>query len=163
MMRSNLSGLKPCFLAGTLTPGGAERQLFYVLQTLRQAGATPRLISLDRGEFWEEKIKALGVSVACVGGSPSRVKRLLRILKLLRNDRPDIVQSQHFFANTYSSLAARFLRLSGIGAMRSNGHSEVNGSGRIGGWLNLHLPAIIAANSQMAIQYAVAKGVPASR
>src|SRR5882757_606381 len=77
---SSLSKLKLCFLAGTLEHGGAERQLFYILQALCQAGATPRLLSLDQGEFWEETIKALGVCVSWVGDRPSRLTRLFRVL-----------------------------------------------------------------------------------
>src|SRR5262245_37625679 len=159
----NLNGLKLCLLAGTLTPGGAERQLFYILQALCQSGATPRLLSMTRGEFWEKNIASLGVSVACVGHEASRWKRLVRLVKELRKDRPDILQSQHFFTNAYVGLAARWLRVSGIGAMRNDGRSEVLGSGPLGGWANLHLPAVIAANSRMAIQYAVAQGLSASR
>lgn len=160
---SNLSKLNLCFLAGTLEHGGAERQLFYILQTLRQAGATLRLLSLDRGEFWEERIKALGISVTCVGGKASRLKRLFCVLKEIRKDSPDALQSQHFFANAYVGLAGRICRVRSIGAMRNIGHMEVSGSGRWGGWLNLHCPDTIAANSQAAIQYAIAKGIPASR
>lgn len=159
----DFSKLKLCFLAGTLEHGGAERQLFYMLQALRQEGATLRLFALDRGQFWEEKIKALGVNVTCVGDQSSRWKRLLRLLKEMRKNPPDVLQSQHFFANGYVGLAARLLPVSGIGAMRNNGRSEVSESGRFGGWLNLHLPATLAANSKAAIQFAVAQGVPASR
>jgi len=160
---SNLSKLKLCFLAGTLEHGGAERQLFYILQALCQAGATPQLLSLDQSEFWEENIKALGVCVTWVGDRPSRLTRLFRVLKELRKNPPDVLQSQHFYANAYVSVAAWLLQASGIGAMRNNGHTEVRDSGPLGGWLNLRLPRTIAANSQTAIQYAVAQGVPASR
>ena len=158
----SLSNLKLCFLAGTLGHGGAERQLYYILQALCQAGANPRLLSLDQGGFWEPRIKDLGVRVIHVG-APSRWQRLVRILKELRKDRPDILQSQHFYTNAYVGVAASLLQLSGIGAMRNDGTSEVNGTGRIGGWMSLHLPATLAANSQPAIQYATANGVPASR
>jgi len=159
----NLSRLKLCFLAGTLEHGGAERQLFYILQALCQAGASPRLLSLDQGEFWEKAIRALGVCVTWVGDRPSRLKRLFRVLKELRKNPPDLLQSQHFYANAYVGVAARVLQASAIGAMRNNGRTEVNGSGPLGGWLNLHLPGTIAANSQIAMQYAIAQGVPASR
>ena len=77
----DFSHLRLCFVAGTLEHGGAERQLFYILQTLRHAGATARLLSLGQGEFWEERIKQLGVSVTCVGTHASRVKRLFRVLQ----------------------------------------------------------------------------------
>jgi len=159
----NLSGLKVCFLAGTLGQGGAERQLFYLLQALCQAGAMPRLLSLTQGEFWEGKIRSLGVSVTYVGESTSRWKRLARIVKELRDDRPDILQSQHFFTNAYVGVAARWLQLTGIGAMRNDGNSEVRACGRTGGWLNLRLPVMLAANSQLAVQYAAANGVRPAR
>lgn len=158
----NLSNLKLCFLAGTLTPGGAERQVFYILQALCQAGASPRLLSLDRGEFWEERIKALGVPVTWAGDQPSRLRRMLRVLKEVRKDPPHILQSQHFFTNAYVGLTARLFQVSGVGAMRSNGSAEVSGSGPLGGWLNLHCPRLIAANSKVAIRYAMARGVSPS-
>jgi glycosyltransferase involved in cell wall biosynthesis len=160
---NRLDQLKLCFLAGTLEHGGAERQLFYMLQALRQAGATVRVLSLDRGEFWENKIQALGIPVTWVGEPRSRWKRLLRILDAVRRDRPDVLQSQHFYANAYASIVARIVRAVGIGALRSNGQMEVSESGRLGGWLNLHSPAVIAANSRNALRYAAAHGVPASR
>jgi glycosyltransferase involved in cell wall biosynthesis len=47
--------------------------------------------------------------------------------------------------------------------MRSDGRSEVAESGPLGGRLNLRLPKIMAANSQVAIRYAVDRGVPPSR
>ncbi|HEX4646376.1 MAG TPA: glycosyltransferase family 4 protein, partial [Verrucomicrobiae bacterium] len=116
-----------------------------------------------RGEFWEEPMRALGVSITWVGGQPSRLKRFFRILKELRNEPPDVLQSQHFFANAYAGLAARLIGAKGIGAMRSNGRSEVDQNGPLGGRLNLYCPALIAANSRRAMQYAAARGVPASR
>jgi len=158
----NLSGIKLSFLAGTLGNGGAERQLFYILQALRRAGSAPRLFSINRDEFWEERIRALGVPVTCVGERPSRAGRLLRLLKEIRKYRPDVVQSQHFFMNAYVALSAWAFGSSGIGAMRSDGTNEVGDSGAVGGWLNLRSPRMLAANSQIAIRYAIERGVPAS-
>src|SRR5437868_4062131 len=65
----DLSKQKICFLAGTLGQGGAERQLFYILRALSESGAEVRLLSLTQGEFWQEKIEALGVKVIWVGQS----------------------------------------------------------------------------------------------
>src|SRR5688572_20609636 len=158
----SLSSLKLCFLAGTLGQGGAERQLYYILQALCQAGAKPRLLSLDQGGFWEPRIKDLGVRVTHVGAG-SRCQRLLRILKELQKDRPDILQSQHFYTNAYVGVVAWLSQVCGIGAMRNDGTSEVNASGRISGWMSLRLPSTLAANSQQAIRYATAAGVPPSR
>jgi glycosyltransferase involved in cell wall biosynthesis len=158
-----LSQLKLCFVAGTLEHGGAERQLFYIFKSLRQAGAAVRVLSLDRGAFWEEKIKTLGISVTWVGEHRSRLKRLFRIMNEVRKDPPDVLQSQHFYTNAYVGVAARLNRVVGIGAMRNDGVTEVAGSGPLGGWLNLYTPPTIAANSQIAIKYATAHGIPKSR
>ena len=158
-----LSKMKLCFLAGTLEHGGSERQLYYILQALCQAGIVPRVLSLDKGGFWEKKIKELGVSVTWVNGRRPRLWRLVRIVKELRKEPPDVLQSQHFFMNPYAGLAARLIRAGGIGAMRSNGQSEADKSGIVGGWLCLHCPKILAANSRSAAQYAIARGIPASR
>lgn len=159
----NLSNLKVCFLAGTLGQGGAERQFFHILQSLCQAGVSTRLLTLTQGEFWEQPIKSLGVPITWVGDSPSRIRRLFRVLGEARNDLPDVLQSQHFYTNACACLVARMLRVSGIGAMRNNGRSEVIASGPILGRLNLRMPDTLAANSRSAIEYALAHGVPASR
>jgi glycosyltransferase involved in cell wall biosynthesis len=158
-----LAGLKIWFLAGTLEHGGAERQLFYWLRTLGQCGASASVLSLDQGEFWEGAIRELGVPVSWVGQEQSRLKRLIRITRQLRKAPPDLVQSQHFFANGYLGIAGRILGLTSIGGIRNDGATEVRGSGRIGGQLNLRLPRMLAANSRRGYCYAISQGIPASR
>ncbi len=87
------------FIAGTLGQGGAEKQLWYLLRMLREAGADPHLLCLTSGEFWEEPIRSLGVPVIGVGGPPNRggrLGRLGRIIAAIRRIRPTVIQSQHF-------------------------------------------------------------------
>src|SRR5689334_2048510 len=151
----SLSKLKICYLAGTLGQGGAERQLFYAIQALRRCGASVRVLSLDSGGFWEAPIRELGVAVTWVGQTRSRFNRVCRIVKTLRKEPADVLQSQHFFANAYASLSANFLNRKAIGALRSNGRFDVSQCGKLGGRINLHLPRVIAANSRSSIEYAV--------
>jgi glycosyltransferase involved in cell wall biosynthesis len=159
----SLSKLKICYLAGTLGQGGAERQLFYAIQALRHAGATVEVLSLDSGGFWEAPIKQLGVTVTFVGQTRSRFNRICRIVKALKMRPPDILQSQHFYANAYATLSASFLRCRAVGALRSNGRFDLSQCGRLGGRINLHLPKVLAANSQSSLQYALNRGVTRSR
>ena len=159
----DLSQLRVCWLAGTLGQGGAERQLFYLIQTLRHNGAKVRVLSLDQGAFWEARIREMGATVNWVGQARSQLKRLLRIAKELKRDPVDVIQAQHFYTNAYASLAAWLTNCRGVGAIRSNGTFDVLQSGRVGGRINLHLPRILAANSRSAIRYAMAQGVPAAR
>lgn len=158
-----LSQVEVGFLVGTLGQGGAERQLFYIVRALRQAGAVPRLFCLDQNEFWEQPIKELGVRITWIGRAKSKVGRLLRLLMELRRHPPMIIQSQHFYMNAYTAAATRMLGLASIGALRSNGLMEVKDCGRIGGWLNLHTPRVLAANSRTALRYAVGRKVSPGR
>src|SRR5262245_11733912 len=49
-----LRDLNICFVAGTLGQGGAERQLFFMVRTLCEAGARVRVLSLTKDEFWQQ-------------------------------------------------------------------------------------------------------------
>jgi glycosyltransferase involved in cell wall biosynthesis len=157
-----MRGLPVSFVAGTLGQGGAERQLFYVVKTLAEHGAKPRVLSLTRGEFWEARIQTAGVPVTWVGRGRSRLIRLLAIVRALRSQRPAVVQSQHFYTNLYAVAAARTLGVAELGAIRCNTNWEVEDLGGFGG-LSLRMPRVIAANSQAAIANAVALGVAANR
>ena len=158
-----LSKLKVCFVDGTLGQGGAERQLFYILQALRQSGAAVRLLCLTQGEFWESRIQELGVTVSWVGQDSSRVARVRRIVREFRGDPPDILQSAHFYTNLYVALASRWLGLKEIGAVRNDALSEVKANGRLLGRLSLRLPRLLAPNSQAGLRNAVKLGVPSGR
>ena len=158
-----LSGLKVRYIAGTLGQGGAERQLFYSVQALKRSGADVRILSLTRGEFWEDRILALGVPVTWVGENPSKGQRLCRIISELRNERPDFVQSQHFYTNLYAMSAARFIGSREIGAIRMDLTREVKMNGPFFGPLSLGLPRVLAANSSAAIRNAVQTGIPKDR
>lgn len=159
----DLSKLDICFIAGTLGAGGAERQLFYIIKTLKENCARVRLLCLTRGEFWEERISRLGVEITWVGQHASKALRLAEIIKTLNKHQPQIAQSQHFYTNIYAALAARALGIREIGAMRSNGTSEVRANGAILGRLSLRLPRFIAANSRVAIDNAATLGVATAR
>ncbi len=158
-----LSDLKITFLAGTLGQGGAERQLYYILKTLKQSRADIRLLCLTRGEFWEEPIRQLDIPCIWVGQSSSRPARLSRIFAELRTHRPGVVQSQHFYTNLYAAAAARVLGLPEIGALRNDVVSEIKDAGKILGPLSLRLPRRLVANSQAAMRTAVELGIPQSR
>ncbi len=159
----SLAGLRVCFVAGTLGQGGAERQLYYMLQALRAAGACAKVLSLSEGEFWENPIRELGVEVTYVGGSPSRWKRLMRIRREAGLFKPHVIQAQHFYANSYAAVAARLHGCRSIGAVRNNVTSELADVGRLLGQLSLRLPGILASNSRAAVRTLVEMGVPGRR
>jgi glycosyltransferase involved in cell wall biosynthesis len=154
--------MRIALVAGTLGQGGAERQLHYIVRALVEAGATPRVFSLTRGEHYENAIRSAGVEVVWIGEPKGRLGRLLRLMRELRAWRPDIVQSQHFHANLYVTLASRWLGLPDIGALRSTGADEVRMTGRLGRAC-LRWPRFLAANSRVGLDFALAQGCDPGR
>ncbi len=161
--KADLAQLNICFLAGTLGQGGAERQLFYILKTLYERKARVRLLSLTSGEFWEKRLCDAGVPVEWVGKSQSRLARLKNIIAVLRRERPDIVQSQHFYVNPYAAAAARWTGLKSIGAIRSDMLNEVHLENEtISKWGLKHC-GVVAANSKPALERALEFGLPRNK
>lgn len=83
---------------------GAERQL-YLLATSLPSDFEVRIVALNRGGFFAERLRAAGISVDVLQKrfrfDPLTWWRLRRILK---RDRPDVVQSFLFAANSYVRL-----------------------------------------------------------
>jgi glycosyltransferase involved in cell wall biosynthesis len=155
-----LAGLRVCFLAGTLGQGGAERQLFYIASILQRSAAEVLVLSLTAGELWESRLRAVGIPVRFVGSSRLRLKRLLEITRTVRKFRPDIVQSQHFYTNGYSALAARLAGSRSVGGVRNDGCSELRDCGSVWGRVCLRLPVVLAANSRAAMRNLQCLGCP---
>jgi glycosyltransferase involved in cell wall biosynthesis len=158
---SDLSDVRVCFLAGTLARGGAERQLIYMLRALKQTGASIRLLCLTRGEALEGEVKALGIPVEWVGAG-ARTTRLYRIIQSLRREPADILQSAHFYTNLYTAVAGRAVGIRNIGAIRSNLNNELEANG-LAGRGDLFLPTHLIANSALARQRAITRGISPER
>lgn len=150
------------FIAGTLRQGGAERQLYYILKVMKEAGAQPLVLSLTSGEYWESKIRDLGVTIKWIGRFKQRTARLASLISVLRQYRPEVIQSTHFFVNLYAVAASRLFNSYEIGAIRSNVFKEIKNTGILG-LLSLRLPRKLAVNSNQAISNANALEVQRNR
>jgi len=162
-LTSELRGLRVCFLAGTLGQGGAERQLFYIASALKRSGAQVQVLSLTDGECWQSRLQQIGVPVVFVGDSRSRLKRLVTITRAVMAFRPHIVQSQHFYTNAYSGLAARLTRARAIGAVRGSGTADIQNCGSGLASACLRFPHLLAVNSRAAVRAMITLGCPAHK
>lgn len=154
--------MKICFLAGTLGPGGAERQLYYYLKSLIETGHSPYVLCLTKGGFWEKPILDLGIPVIWVGQSSNRLIRLFCIGKEIRQRPTEIIHSQHFHTNLYAYVVGITLHKKAIGSLRSDVFSEIKSLGWLGR-LSFHLPALLVANSKAAIVTAETLKKPKNR
>lgn len=150
--------MKVCFIAGTLGRGGAERQLVYMLQALKNEGVEARVLSLTTGEVYEKEIKNMGIEVGWMGASGNRAVRLMRIVADIRKRPADILHSTHFFANIYAGAAGRILGIPSIGAIRSDMALEFETNKIYGKW-QLKIPSHLICNSTVAMDRAVSRGV----
>lgn len=113
-----------------LGTGGAEMMLLKVLERIDRRRFAPRVISLlDKGEIGP-RIEALGIAVDSVGmrrGSASLLG-FLKLLNLVRRQRPDIVQTWMYHADLLGGLAARLagVRAVGWGVHHSNLDPNLN-------------------------------------
>ncbi|MFN0279988.1 MAG: glycosyltransferase [Pyrinomonadaceae bacterium] len=150
--------MKVGFLAGTLGRGGAERQLVYMLQALQNEGIQTRVLCLTKGEAFEKEIRDLGIDIDFVGSSQNNFIRLGNIILNIKKNSLDIIQSAHFFTNFYTAAAGRLLGIHNIGAIRSDMKNEIASNGFFASW-QLQLPRTLIANSQIAIDRAIRKGI----
>jgi glycosyltransferase involved in cell wall biosynthesis len=158
--------LRVAFIAGNLTPrfppGGAEKQLMYMVRALRDAGVDVRVFSLTQGGYCEDVLRSLGLPPYWIGRFKNPLLRLMTLVKALRGFRPHIIQSTHFFANLYAALAARLGSALSIGCSRSDVFYEL---GNAKGWgsLCLKAPTALLANSEAARRNAISLGLKPER
>jgi glycosyltransferase involved in cell wall biosynthesis len=158
-----LAGLRVSLIAGTLGVGGAERQFYYIARALVRAGSAVSVTCLTSGEYWEEKVRDLGADVLSIPRDGSSLRRLTRTVATARAHRPDVVQSIHFFTNLHATLAGIASRAPSVGGIRGDLGVAMAQMARPIGVMCLRWPSVIAANSIVASQQAMACGVPACR
>lgn len=161
---TNFEPLRVALIAGCLGEkgglmGGAERQSYYMIRALTEAGVQVRMYSVvDSNTAYAEALSQMGVESRHFGWMPGSPLRLLLLLKWLRQFRPHIVQSMHNFTNAYSALAGRMLGVMSVGGLRSDLQSCLRDNGRFGKFL-LTGPDAIAVNSRTAAADVINSGI----
>jgi len=98
--------IKICYIIGQLNRAGAEQQLYYLVTGLNKEKFYPIVVSLSQGGFWSEEIKKLNIQVIEIPRSKHKeVSRLIRLVKVLKKIRPQMIHTFLFSANTYGRVA----------------------------------------------------------
>lgn len=154
--------MRVCFVVGTLGQGGAERQLVFMLRALISCGISSTVLCPRKGEYFEGVISELGIPVKFIDRARSRPAQLLKLIRLVRSEKADVVQSSHFFINMYVGLVGRTLGIPSIGAIRSDFDHEMRVHGVWGNW-QIRLPRYLITNSLQAYKRALQCGVSPDR
>ena len=102
---------KLILLAVGLGVGGTETHIFELASRIDRTKFDVMVCSLKAGGALAEELRARGVRVVSLGGKGKLDARVwFRLWRLLRSERPDIIQSFLFWANISARLLGRFLR-----------------------------------------------------
>ena len=93
-----------------LTQGGAQRQLVGLAGLLQQKGHLVQVVTYHDTPFYESDLKHLGIKHLCFQRPNSKVKLIVRIRHLFKEQRPDVVFSYLDTPNTIASV----LKLTGM-------------------------------------------------
>lgn len=113
---------KIIYIIGQLGRGGAERQFFELLNGINKKKYKPIVVSLSQGstitddatmsDYWAKRIKGLGLEVIQLQRNKHReFSRIIKLIKILRREKPHIIHSYLTSANTYGRIAALFTRI----------------------------------------------------
>ena len=144
-------------LAGTLERGGAEKQLVYTAESLRDAGVAVKVFSLRKYGYHVDVLRSAGIDVEFTGRGPSPIIRLALVARSIRRFRPHVIQCGHFFTNVYASVAARLSGAVEFGAARSDIDREFAGN-KTRARACLTCPRHLIVNSHPAQQRAIQLG-----
>ena len=90
-----------------LDVGGAEMVLLRLLERIDPTETNSEVISLSRGGALVARLARLGVRVTELGPSPLSARNLPRLVRSLRRDPPDVVQTWMYHADLLGGVAAR--------------------------------------------------------
>jgi len=113
--------IRALFLITELDRGGAERALYDLVRRLDHCRIAPQVVSLGPPGYYSERLAALGVEVHHLGLSIPRgwwrwtfpfalAGAILRLAKLLKRERVQVLQSFLFHANLVGRIAGALAR-----------------------------------------------------
>lgn len=138
------------YLVGQLGPGGLERQLVYLLQTIDRKRYLPTVVVWDSNKqnaFYFGEIKSLNIPIHTFPNKISKLGKLRAFRRLVKEISPEVIHSYSFHTNVAAWYAALGSSVIPIGSIRQNFLSERKRSGRILGRFCARWPRIQICNS----------------
>jgi len=152
-----------------LKVGGAEMALLRLIVASRGHGYTHNVVALDSEGAMRERFLEAGIPLTCFDFKRSPVREFVRLVALIRRQRPDIVQTWLYHADFFGGLAAR---LAGVRRVMWGIHSvEIRNVGspitnyvrRVNALLSRWVPRTIVSVATTARESHIEVGYDASR
>lgn len=149
------------YLIGQLSSGGSERQLYYLLKAMDRR-YQPQVVvwNFCEHDAYVSRIRALGVPIHSFPNGMSRMTKLFRFRRKVKQLQPGVVHSYSShtnFAAWWSTLGSKTIP---IGSVRGDYVQEKNGSNRWLSEINFRWPRKQIYNSYAALERARASKSP---
>jgi glycosyltransferase involved in cell wall biosynthesis len=144
------------YLIGQLRPGGAERQLRFLLQAMNRDCYKPAVVVWNHHEEdpFVSHIQALGVPLYAVPRLSSGYLRLKAFRRLIRQLKPEVVHSYSFYTNFPAWWAVLGTNAVAIGCIQSEFTRTVKKRGVLFGRLSARWPRTQIFNNRVAAESA---------
>jgi glycosyltransferase involved in cell wall biosynthesis len=152
-----------------LQVGGAEMALLRLVASSRNSQFHHSVVTLTPGGGMRERFEREGIEVVTLDLKRSPLLGFLRLVNLVRKERPDIVQTWMYHADLVGGIAARLAGNSrviwGIRTtdVQANGKRTVNAIRQICSWFSPIIPALIVCAAEASRRAHVVFGYCANR
>lgn len=142
------------YLVGQLGPGGLERQLVSILETIDKQRYLPVVVvwNFNDKDIYVDPIRALGVEILSLSGTYGSIGKLLSFGLLARKLDPEVIHSYSFFTNFAAYWGKILTRAVAIGALQSDFLTEKKVSGMFLGRLSSRWPEVHISNNFLAAE-----------
>jgi glycosyltransferase involved in cell wall biosynthesis len=142
------------YLIGQLDSGGAQRQLYYLLQAMDREYYQPAVAvwSFCEDDVYVPRIQALDVPLYFLPRTPLVTAKLARFRLLVKALQPELVHSYSFYLNFAASWAVSRTRTVAVGSVRSDFIVDKKETGSWLGSLSARWPGFQICNSLSAVQ-----------
>jgi len=140
------------YLVGQLGPGGLERQLCYLLETIDRQRYAPIVVvwNYKKNDTYVRPIEKLGVRILALPMTRWGMGKLLAFRQIVKLLQPEVIHSYSFYTNFAAFYGALGHTSVAIGSVRSDLVRCKEGVGPLLGKLSARLPTIQIYNSVMA-------------
>ena len=124
----NQNKVKIIYILPIFSIGGAEKIVFDMAKNIRKDIFEVKIISLKgatkEAMEWEKEARKHGIDIISAGGnSDSKLSIFLRLFKILKKEKPEIVHTNLFLADVLGRIASK---LAGVPVTISTEHNQVH-------------------------------------
>jgi glycosyltransferase involved in cell wall biosynthesis len=139
------------YLVGQLAPGGAERELYNLLQVMDRELYKPAIVvwNFSEDDVFVSRFHALGIPLYSLPSNVSSALKLIAFRRLVKKLKPEVVHSFTFFTNFIAYWGANGICPVHIGSIQSDFIRDKKKNGSLVGRLSARWPRIQICNSIM--------------